>query len=127
MEQVPILDREIAQTYAEWFRTLADATRVQLLAWLAQQPEPVPVRSIVEAFPLSQSTVSHHLAALSAVRFLTAQRRGTSTYYAVNPACLEEFPDAADLLIRGRICCPTPPHDSAAEPRRPDASPRTDR
>lgn len=27
----PVLDRETAELYAEWFRTLADPTRVQLL------------------------------------------------------------------------------------------------
>ncbi|WP_131104009.1 ArsR/SmtB family transcription factor [Ornithinimicrobium sufpigmenti] len=101
------LPRETAEEYAEWFRTLSDATRVQLLAWLARQGSPVRVRDVVDAFPLSQSTVSHHLAALERTCFVTAEKRGTSTYYAVNPACLSALPVAADQIMAGAsgICC----------------------
>lgn len=109
-----ILDRDTAETYAEWFRTLSDATRVQLLAWLARQAAPVPVRAIVEAFPLSQSTVSHHLAALTRTCFVTVERQGTSSLYAVNPNCLSALPEAADLVMNGRspVCCvPTHPKE----------------
>lgn len=102
-----LLTREAAEEYAEWFRTLADPTRVQLLAWLARQDGPVPVRDVVEAFPLSQSTVSHHLAALARTCFVIAERQGTSTFYTVNPACLSALPQAADEIMAGRsgICC----------------------
>lgn len=102
-----ILPRAAAEEYAEWFRALSDATRVQLLAWLARQPGPVPVKDVVEAFPLSQSTVSHHLAALTRTCFVVAERRGTSTYYAVNPSCLQALPAAADQIMAGAsgICC----------------------
>lgn len=102
-----LLTREAAEEYAEWFRTLADPTRVQLLAWLARQDGPVPVRDVVDAFPLSQSTVSHHLAALARTCFVIAERQGTSTFYTVNPACLSALPQAADEIMAGRsgICC----------------------
>lgn len=33
---VALLDRDTAKTYAEWFRTLADPTRVQILNLLAE-------------------------------------------------------------------------------------------
>lgn len=107
MNTTQTLSRDTAEEYAEWFRTLADATRVQLLAWLARQDGPVPVRDIVEAFPLSQSTVSHHLAALARTCFVVAERQGTSTLYAVNPACLSALPAAADEIMAGAsgICC----------------------
>lgn len=109
------LPRETAEEYAEWFATLADATRVQLLAWLARQDGPVPVRAVVAAFPLSQSTVSHHLSTLARTCFVTAERHGTSTYYTVNPACLSALPAAADQIMAGAsgICCsPTTPQES---------------
>jgi DNA-binding transcriptional ArsR family regulator len=101
------VDRDTAETYAEWFRTLADATRVQLLSWLARQSEPVPVRAIVEAFPVSQSTVSHHLAALARTCFVTVEHRGTSSLYAINPLCLQALPEAATVVMNGRasLCC----------------------
>lgn len=94
-----VLDRGEAEAYAEWFRALADPTRVQLLAWLAQQGKPVSVRQLTAVLPVGQSTVSHHLAALAAVGFVRVQRRGTSSLYAVNPRCLECFPSAADVIM----------------------------
>lgn len=118
------LDRETAEEYAEWFRTLSDATRVQLLAWLARQPAPVPVKDIVEAFPYSQSTVSHHLAALTTTCFLTVERRGTSSFYAVNPACLQALPDATQAIMNGRStpwCCPPAAAGGDAGVTEPDA------
>lgn len=113
MEESQTVGRETAEAYAEWFRTLSDATRIQLLAWLARQGRPVPVRDIVEAFPLSQSTVSHHLAALARTCFVRAEKQGTSTLYAVDPACLGALPAAAEEIMAGAagICCaPTVPH-----------------
>ena len=105
-----ILKRDLAEEYAEWFRTLSDATRVQLLAWLARQPEPVPVKDVVAAFPLSQSTVSHHLAALAKTCFVILEPRGTSTYYSVNRACMAALPDAAATIMNGSVltCCTDP-------------------
>ncbi|WP_151526329.1 ArsR/SmtB family transcription factor [Serinicoccus kebangsaanensis] len=112
MNDVVMLDREAAERYAEWFRTLSDATRVQLLAYLAQQVQPLAVRDIVAAFPVAQSTVSHHLAALAAAGFLLVTRAGTSNRYALDAACLREFPDVAALVVRGGACCleDLPPH-----------------
>jgi DNA-binding transcriptional ArsR family regulator len=104
-----VLPRETAATYAEWFRALADPTRVQLLAWLATQPEPVSVGQLTAALPVGQSTVSHHLAALAAVGFVHVQRRGTSSLYAVNPRCVECFPSAADLVMGRHPPAPLPP------------------
>ena len=41
-----MLDRQLAETYAGWFRALADATRVQILNLLAERDEPPgPTRS----------------------------------------------------------------------------------
>lgn len=108
MNEASLLDRDQAEIYAEWFRTLSDATRVQLLHWLAQQPVPVEVGAITRVFPRSQSTISHHLAALTAAGFLTMRRDGRSSLYAVNPACLADFPNAADLITYGAPCCPRP-------------------
>ena len=113
-----MLAREMAETYAEWFRALADPTRVQLLAWLAQQPEPVSVGQLTAVLPVGQSTVSHHLAALAAVGFVHVQRRGTSSLYTVNPRCLACFPSAADVVIGRRP--PDPLRAAAYEPASAD-------
>ena len=114
-----LLPRDAAELYAEWFRTLADPTRVQLLAWLSQQSRPMSVGQLTAALPVGQSTVSHHLAALAAVGFVQVQRNGTSALYAVNPTCLECFPSAADVVMGRRPPDPVPP---ACPPSVPDRS-----
>ncbi|WP_084634675.1 arsenite methyltransferase [Propionicicella superfundia] len=98
-----MLARDRAEEYAEWFRTLSDATRVQLLAWIAQHPGGASVKDLTATFPVSQSTISHHLAALVATRFLTVTRSGTQSTYRVNPACAGEMPDAVAILTGD--CC----------------------
>lgn len=113
-----VLARQTAETYAEWFRALADPTRVQLLAWLAQQPQPVSVGALTAVLPVGQSTVSHHLAALASVGFVQVQRRGTSSLYAVNPRCLDCFPSAADVVMGRRP--QDPPRVAACQPSSPD-------
>lgn len=102
-----MVGRDDAERYAGWFRALADPTRVQLLSWLARRPAPVSVSELTGVLPVGQSTVSYHLAALVAVGFLHVERRGTSSFYSVNPACLECFPSAADVVMGRRP--PDPP------------------
>ncbi len=60
------------------------------------------VGEIVERVDVGQSTVSHHLSRLAEAGFVLSERRGTSTYFAVNERCLECFPTAADLVM-GRV------------------------
>ena len=97
-----LLPRQTAELYAQWFRALADPTRVQLLAWLADQPAPVSVGQLTAVLPVGQSTVSHHLAALAAVGFVQVRRQGTSSLYSLNARCVECFPSAADVVTGRR-------------------------
>jgi DNA-binding transcriptional ArsR family regulator len=93
------LDREVADTYAAWFRALADGTRVQVVSLLARTGQPLTVKQIVAAVPVGQSTVSAHLKQLAAVGFVIAEDRGTSRLYRINENCVECFPTAADLVM----------------------------
>jgi DNA-binding transcriptional ArsR family regulator len=88
-----------AETYTAWFKALADPTRIRILNLLALSEEPVCVCDIVPHFPLQQPTISHHLKILRDVRFVIAERRGTFMHYAVNKACLAEFPEAARHIL----------------------------
>ena len=94
-----MLDRELAETYAGWFRALADATRVQILNLLAEHGEPMTVGELVERLPVGQSTVSAHLKILAEVRFVLAEQRGTARLYRVNQRCVSCFPSAADVVL----------------------------
>jgi len=95
----PKLDEPRAEEYAEWFKALADATRIRILNLLANNDEAVCVCDIVRHFPIGQPTISHHLKILRDTRFVLAERRGTFMYYRVNRKCLAEFPHAARLIL----------------------------
>ena len=99
MNDVQPLDRGTAETYAAWFRALADATRVQVVSLLARSGIPLSVKEIVAAVPVGQSTVSEHLRQLAAVGFVLAEERGTSRLYRINSNCVRCFPTAADLVM----------------------------
>ncbi|GAB3892923.1 metalloregulator ArsR/SmtB family transcription factor [Kibdelosporangium lantanae] len=94
-----MLERELAETYASWFRALADATRVQILNLLAEHGGPMTVGEIVELVPVGQSTVSAHLKVLAEVRFVLVEKRGTASLYQVNQRCVSCFPTAADVVM----------------------------
>lgn len=102
-----LLDRKTAQTYASWFRALADPTRVQLVALLARATQPMTVGQIVAEMGLAQSTVSQHLKVLAEVRFVLVEPVGTARHYRINDACVRSFPSAADLVM-GRPAPRTP-------------------
>lgn len=96
---VPSLSVAQAEEYAEWFKALADPTRVRILNLLARNSDPVCVCDIVDQFPLGQPTISHHLKILRETCFVTTERRGTFIYYAINRACLSAFPEAARRIM----------------------------
>jgi ArsR family transcriptional regulator len=102
MNAVNAIDREAAVTYASWFRSLGDATRVQILNLLARSREPLRVGEIVAALEVGQSTVSQHLKVLAEVGFVLVEHRGTASLYRVNESCISCFPSAADLVM-GRL------------------------
>ncbi|WP_446215201.1 ArsR/SmtB family transcription factor [Micromonospora sp. IBHARD004] len=94
-----LLDRATAQTYASWFRALADPTRVQIVEYLARRARPMSVGEIVAAVGLAQSTVSQHLKILTEVRFVLVEPVGTARHYRINDACVGCFPSAADVVM----------------------------
>ncbi|MGN9809257.1 ArsR/SmtB family transcription factor [Micromonospora sp. BQ11] len=94
-----LLDRAAAQTYASWFRALADPTRVQIVEYLARHARPMSVGEIVAAVGLAQSTVSQHLKILTEVRFVLVEPVGTARHYRINDACVGCFPSAADVVM----------------------------
>ncbi|MGC5016960.1 ArsR/SmtB family transcription factor [Micromonospora sp. DT47] len=94
-----LLDRATAQTYASWFRALADPTRVQIVEYLARRSRPLSVGEIVAAIGLAQSTVSQHLKILTEVRFVLVEAVGTARHYRINEVCVGCFPSAADVVM----------------------------
>jgi ArsR family transcriptional regulator, arsenate/arsenite/antimonite-responsive transcriptional repressor len=97
-----VLDRQVAEHYASWFRSLADPTRIQILHLLATSDAPMTVGEIVRRVGVGQSTVSHHLKVLAQGRFATVEHAGTASRYQVNPRCLAAFPTAAEVVMGGK-------------------------
>jgi L-amino acid N-acyltransferase YncA/DNA-binding transcriptional ArsR family regulator len=104
-----VLPDQEAATYAEWFASLAEPTRVRLLHTVATTPGGLTVGQLTELLGISQSTCSHHVRKLADVGFLTLHKEGTSTRVVVNQACCVGLPHAADAvmgLLAPRPCCP---------------------
>lgn len=105
----PLLPSMEAATYAEWFATLADPTRVRLLHLVATTPGSSTVGGLAATLGISQSTCSHHLRKLADVGFVVLSKHGTTTRVSVNPACCTGLPHAADVVmgvLAPRPCCP---------------------
>lgn len=103
------LDAEAATTYAEWFASLADPTRVRLLHAIATTPGGARVGDLATALGISQSTCSHHVRKLSEVGFVAVDKIGTASIVSVNPACCTGLPHAADVVmgvLSAPPCCP---------------------
>lgn len=106
----PALGDDAASTYAEWFATLADATRVRLLHAVSTAPGgSMRVGDLATALGVSQSTCSHHVRRLAEVGFVDVSKVGTASVVSVNPVCCTGLPHAADVVM-GTLstppCCP---------------------
>jgi DNA-binding transcriptional ArsR family regulator len=66
----------------EFCRALADDTRQQILVMLMERE--MIVSDIVDAFSMSQPTISHHLSVLKRFGLVTSRKEGKQVFYAIN-------------------------------------------
>lgn len=95
------LSEEQARHYSEWFKILADPTRLRILNLLSRNAEPLCVCDIVDRFDLGQPTISHHLKILRDSCFVTTERRANFIYYSLNRDCVAGLPEAVQLILQG--------------------------
>lgn len=69
---------------SEFFKSLADDTRLQLVSLLFSEGE-LCVCELMEALDESQPKISRHLAHMRARQILSDRRQGQWVYYSVNP------------------------------------------
>lgn len=93
------LTRARDEVYASWFRCMADPSRLQVLHVLATAMRPMRVGEVAETIGLAQSTTSVHLQRLLDDEFVLVDRSGTSSWYLINEACIQQFPQAADQIM----------------------------
>ena len=85
----PPLDLDDAVALAVRLKALADPARLQLLAFLLDQPgQEACTCNMAPIVNLSEPTVSHHLKKLEASGLLTKERRGMNVYYRVVPEAI---------------------------------------
>ena len=80
---------------AEFFKQLSDPTRLGLLH-LLKDGEAKCVCDLVEALDIPQPTVSRHLGKLKSAGLVTAERRGTWIWYALN----DGMPEWTDSVLQ---------------------------
>jgi DNA-binding transcriptional ArsR family regulator len=66
----------------EFCKALADETRQHILKMLLE--EEMRVSDIVEAFSMSQPSISHHLSVLKQFGLVTSRKEGKHVFYAIN-------------------------------------------
>jgi ArsR family transcriptional regulator len=86
-----------ADATAALFKALADPARIRLVNLLLSADEPVCVCNLTPAIGLSQPTVSHHLAKLTAAGLLDREERGKWSYYSINEQAMARLGQVADV------------------------------
>lgn len=71
-------------------KALADPRRFELLQMIAADEE-VACKAMVEAFPVSQATISHHLKELATAGLIEPRREGQCGHYRLRPGVLEAY------------------------------------
>ena len=64
-------------------KSLADPTRLTMLASLWNSRDPICICDFTAGLGLSQPTISHHMAKLKAAGLVDSEKRGIWTYYSV--------------------------------------------
>lgn len=112
----PALDRAAAETYAQWFSTLSDPTRVRLLHAVSTAPGGrVRVGDLAVSLGISQPTTTHHVKRLAEDGFVSVDRVGTSALVSINPECCTGLPHAADVVMGTLAAVPCCPEDLPAD------------
>jgi ArsR family transcriptional regulator, arsenate/arsenite/antimonite-responsive transcriptional repressor len=83
----------------ELLKSLADETRLGIVRLLAAHGEPLCVCHIVDAFDLSQPTISHHLRLLREAGLITSEKRGLWAYYSLDTSRLSTLGSALPLAL----------------------------
>lgn len=104
-----------ATTYAGWFATLSDPTRVQVLHAVASTPGGLPVGELARLVGIAQPTCSHHVRVLADAGFVRLEKVGRTTRVSVDESCCRGLPHAADAVMGTLDTLPCCPEDVPAD------------
>jgi ArsR family transcriptional regulator len=88
----------------EFCKALGDETRQRILRVLVDGQE-LCVSDIVDAFDVSQPTISHHLNVLRQLGLVTRRRQGKQVFYSVNHDRIVECCGRLFALLDAQECC----------------------
>lgn len=77
----PVLDEHTAAHIADLFAAFGDASRVRILACIAEREH--NVGELAAAVGISESAVSHHMRHLRQLRLVASRKEGREVYYRV--------------------------------------------
>ncbi len=84
-----LLDDQSAMALADFFKAMADPTRVRMLSALAHTE--LCVNDLTMILNMEQSAVSHQLRALREWRLVRARKAGRQVYYTLDPDHTPDF------------------------------------
>jgi len=79
----------MTETLLEFFKAMADESRLRIIGLLASGER--SVQGLANALDLKEPTVSHHLAILKRQGLVTARAEGTTRWHALDRAALERL------------------------------------
>lgn len=72
-------------------KALSDKTRLDIIGHLLSNGKELSCQELLDKFPLSQPTLSHHINKLIDVNILNERKEGTSHIYSINYRHLKEI------------------------------------
>ncbi len=72
------------------FKALSDETRVDIMKHLHNNGLELSCQAILDKFPLSQPTLSHHINKLIDANVLLVRKEGTNHFYSLNRQFLQD-------------------------------------
>ncbi|MDB4952147.1 MAG: transcriptional regulator, ArsR family [Gemmatimonadetes bacterium] len=75
-------------------KALADPRRFEILEAIACQDE-MPCKNLVEGFPISQATISHHVKELATAGLIEVRREAQCCHYRPRPGVIAEYLEEA--------------------------------
>ena len=73
------------------FKALSDETRVDIIKYLLSNRKELSCQELLDKFPLSQPTLSHHFNKLIDANVLKVRKEGASHFYSIDNDYLKNF------------------------------------
>lgn len=86
-------DEQVLTEVAQIYKILGNQTRLKILYFLKQQPQPVTVTKIVQSLGLDQPIISKQLGILYRYQLVRKQRQGIQIFYQVDDPHIVELLD----------------------------------